>query len=175
MASRFLFAWRNALASEEGPKRALDRHVALTLMLYMNADGLGAWPSQDTLALKAALTDRTVGRVLQRLCDEKWLSREARKSPRGIRHKRYGYEYRARLPTKLANAYANGERGSLFTGRDPRKEQPKSNGEPGDIRIPNDVRTNTAGDCKRLASKKGSELTPQEIEDLDAFSEQRPA
>jgi DNA-binding transcriptional MocR family regulator len=170
MAGRFLFAWRNAFASEEGPSCGVDRHVAMTLSLYMNGDGLGAWPSQDTLALRTGLTDRTVGRALERLCGEGWLARQPRKSSRGIRHKRYGYEYRATLPKALSNALANGERGSLFNGKEPWKPRPKKNGESDDKRMANGVRTNSSEELiKGDASKKDDSLTQQEIADVDAL------
>ena len=151
---RFLFAWRHALASEDGPPVASDRHVALTLALYLDADGLSAWPSQDTLARRSALTDRTVGRALERLCKEGWLERQARKSPKGNRHKRYGYEYRAKLPQALADAFMKGERRSLFNGKDPGRAS-QLNGESDDKRMANQVRTNTSVELvKELASRK---------------------
>lgn len=148
----FLVAWRHALASQEGPQKSDDRHVALTLALYLDRDGLGAWPSQDTLSVRASLSDRTVCRALERLCAADWLSRQPRKArdkngrqiPNGKRHKRWGYEYRAMLPKHLSAAYANGERRSLFTGEDPRKPSDPGNGERHDKRMANAVRTNSA-------------------------------
>lgn len=183
MARRYLFAWRHAIASDEGPKRAPDRHIALTLSLYMNGDGLSAWPSQETLALRTGLNIRTVRFALARLCDEKWLSREPRKSPRGIKSKRWGYEYRAKLPTKLGNAFANAERQSLFNGKDPSKEQPgssspavpKKNGDSHDQRIGTDDPPNTSRELvKPAACKTSAALREQEIADLEAFMEKPP-
>jgi Helix-turn-helix domain len=121
MARRMLFPWRHALASEEGPSEPMDRAVALVLALYMKTDGTGAWPNIPTLAARTGLSRRSVGTCLQRLCSDGWLERQPRKSPRGNRHKRYGYEYAARLPARLAQAYANGARHALFTGKDPRR------------------------------------------------------
>jgi hypothetical protein len=155
---RFLFAWRNALASEEGPAVAVDRHVALSLSLYMDRDGQSAWPSQDTLARRTGLTDRTVGRALERLCDDLWIERQARKSPKGNRHKRYGFEYRARLPRLLADSFAKGECRSLFSGKDSRRPDPALNGEPDDIGMANAVRTKSSVEVfTELAYKKGRE------------------
>lgn len=195
--ARFLFVWRNALASEEGPAHPHDRHVGLTASLYMSSDGLRCWPSQDTLALRTGLTDRSVGRALKRLCDTQWLSRKPRKSPRGIPHKRFGYEYQARLPKRLANAYANGERGSLFNGRNPAKVgkfadlkpaptplppgagfsnsgAEQKNGERDDKRIPNAVRTNSVEELaksdaviKEGSSFKGLEASFRKRVDFD--------
>jgi hypothetical protein len=151
----FLFAWRNALSSAEGPRRAQDRHVGHVLSLYMGRDGLGAWPSQETLAVRSGFTVRFVREALKRLYAEKWLTRQARKGPRGIRHPRWGFEYRARLPGKLADAYMNGERHSLFSGKEPRPPASKKNGERHDRRIGNDVPTNTSGELvKGFASRE---------------------
>jgi len=155
----------------------IDRHVALTASLYMSRDGLRCWPSQDTLAVRTGLTDRTVGRALKRLVDEKWLDRQPRKSPRDNRHPRYGFEYSARFPTRLANAYANGERGSLFSGKDPRPEVHRRqapaprivNTERHDTRIPNGVRTNSVVELvKPNASNKGFGVSAQDIADMEA-------
>jgi hypothetical protein len=170
-----LLAWRNALASTEGPEHPHDRLVGLVCSLYMSRDGERCWPSQDTVAVRCGLTDRSVGRALQRLVDGKWLERQARKSPRGIPHKRYGYEYRARFPTKLGNAYVNGERRSLFSGKDPRPEPRKApapvNTERHDISIPNGVRTNSVRELvKNDAFSK--EVSLQEVESMRrAFGE----
>lgn len=139
----FLVAWRHAVASAEGPSEAIDRHVALTLGLSFNSEGLSAWPSQKTLAIRTGLTERTVGRALTRLCRAHWLHRIARKPPRqpdGKPHKRWGYEYRAKLPKVLSDWYANGERRSVFTGASTSARNTESDA----ITIPNAVRTNTA-------------------------------
>ena len=160
---RYLFAWRHALSSAEGPRRAPDRLVGLVLSLYMGSDGLGAWPSQGTLAVRTGLTVRTVREALKRLCAEKWLTRQARKSPAGIRSPRWGYEYRASLPRKLPSAYLNGERASLFSGKQPRPPASKKNGEIHDRRIGNDVPTNTSVELvKGSASKKELHDSEQE-------------
>lgn len=162
----FLVAWRHALASEEGPPKSVDRHVALTLSLHLSTEGLGAWPSQDTVALRTGLTDRTVGRALKRLCDSGWFSRQERKAhdkagrplPHGKRHWRWGFEYRACLPKSLLAAYVKGERRSLFTGKTPRPR----NGEPDDTAIANAVRTNAAIELSTkplLIDKKDLPLT----------------
>src|SRR3990172_11351014 len=86
----FLLAWRNAIASVEGPKEYIDRYVGLTMALYMSIDGLRCWPSQDTLALRTGLTDRTVGRAQKRLVDAKWLLPPPPKGARGKKNTRWG-------------------------------------------------------------------------------------
>ncbi|HEX2332339.1 MAG TPA: helix-turn-helix domain-containing protein [Burkholderiales bacterium] len=172
-ASRFLFAWRNALASSEGPAHPHDRLVALVCSLYMSSSGERCWPSQDTLAVRCRITDRSVGKALQRLVDGKWLERQPRKSPRGIPHRRYGYEYRARLPTTISNAYWKSERCSLFSGKnpgpEPSKPAPPVNGERHDTSMANAVRTNSVGELtKGDASKKSLEVSREEIAEYEA-------
>lgn len=170
---RFLFSWRHAVTSEVGPKHAIDRLVALTLSLYFNGDGLGAWPSQSTLARRTGLTARSIRPALARLVREDWLGRIARKGPRGIRAKRWGYEYRARLPKKLSNALANAENSSLFSGKEPTAPTPQKNGEIHDKRIGKQLPTNTAVELvKGVAFKNKLALSAQELDafvaDLDA-------
>lgn len=145
----------------------MARHVGLTLSLYMDRDGLGAWPSQETLAQRTGLSSRSVRDALARLVEARWLSREPRKSPRGIRNPRWGYEYVATLPKKLGNAYVNGERRSLFNGQDPAKVRPGMNTEIYAKRIRNHVPTNSLKGTRNYARKRETELRPQEIEDLD--------
>src|SRR5690242_2649034 len=96
-ASRFLFRWRWALCSEWGPRNPTDRLVALCISLYMRSDGLGAWPSQTTLAARSGLALRTVRPALKRLVKAKWLSRVTRKPRRGRAAKGMGFDYSARL------------------------------------------------------------------------------
>lgn len=170
---RFLFSWRHAVTSEFGPKHPSDRLVALTISLYFNGDGLGAWPSQNTLATRTGLSSKSVGKAIRRLEKAEWLSRLARKGPRGIRAPRWGFEYRAKLPKKMSNALANGEDSSLFSGKEPRAAAPQKNRELRDHRIGNVVPTNTSREyVKGAALKRGMIPTPQELDafvaDLDA-------
>lgn len=166
---RFLFAWRHALASTQGPSSSVARLVALTLALYMDREGQSAWPSQDTMATRTALTDRTVGRALEQLCADGWLERQARKSPKGNRHRRFGYEYRARLPRTLADAYAKDERASLFNGTEPGDVEAlpvvrpnDGNTESGDTRMANAVRTNTSFELAKTAAINKEGLRPRQ-------------
>ena len=170
MASRrFLFAWRHALCSAQGPRHPADRHVALVLSLYFNGDGLGAWPSQQTLALRSGLAVRTIRPALARLVAGHWLSRVERKSPRGIRAKRWGYEYRARLPGKLAKGYLNGAMVALFTGKNPGPGADGENAASSAQRMRQPLPTNTAKECaKGTASRKGLLPEPQEIAEMEA-------
>ena len=110
--------------SEHGPSLASDRHVALTLSVHMRSDGLGAWPSQETLARETGLSVRAVRRSLKRLVADRWLTQITRKPPRGRRAKGYGFQYAARLPLKLANQMTNPDFKSVFTGKRPGGKPP---------------------------------------------------
>lgn len=142
-------AWRHALASAEGPPQAVDRHVALTLALYFGSEGLAAWPSGATLAVRSGLALRTVRPALKRLCVQGWLSRQARKGPNGGRHKRWGFEYRARLPRRLSDALANGAAVALFTGKHPGPLHLQGNGAINGRRMEQPLPTNTASECPK--------------------------
>jgi hypothetical protein len=180
--SRFKFAWQWALSSEFGPKSATDRHVALVLSLYMRTDGLGAWPSQSTLAARSGLSARSVRDSLHRLVKGKWLSRVTRKPRRGRAAKGLGYDYAARLPRAISAMYwsGNAEAASLFHGRDPYKPRRtratrpvKSNAEIGAPVIRNHVPPNSLEEqVKTHAYKKGFSTPPEEVEALRrAFGE----
>lgn len=172
MARRLLFPWRHALASEEGPAAASERLVALALSLYMNGDGLGAWPSQEVLALRTGLTARTVRDALERLVAKGWLAREPRKSPRGVKSKRFGYEYRACLPVRLSNMLANGEANSLFSGKEPRRVPHKKNGEINDKRIGKQFPTNTSYEYFKPDAYKKKQYQKAKLERAEIASYQ---
>lgn len=165
MADRFLFAWRHALASDAGPigrdgragsSGPVCRHVGLTLSLYFNSDGLGAWPSQDTLAARTGLSAKAVNRALKTLCEQGWLTREGRPGPSRRRHKRWGFEYRATLPRALAQSYWKGERASLFKGGEKRKPPRPEKPDAASPRKVTQRPTNTSPELvKELAIRKG--------------------
>lgn len=170
-ASRFLFAWRWALCSQFGPTNPTDRLVALALSLYMRSDGLGAWPSQSTLAARTGLTVRSVRDALHRLVKGKWLSRVTRKPPRGRVARGHGVDYAARLPKAVSAMYfsGNAEAASLFHGRDPfkpkRARPVKSNPEIDDPQMGNDVPTNAVEEQKTMPTRRGlPDLPVEEIE-----------
>ena len=165
---RFLFAWRHALASEAGPQRPTDRLVGMTLALYFNGDGIGAWPSQETLARRTGLTTRSIRPALARLVRDDWLGRIARKGPKGIRAPRWGFEYRAKLPRKLSNQYANGENVSLFAGKAPTAAISKKNGEIDDRGIGNRFPPNTSGELVKGVAFKRNVVIPS-AQELDSF------
>lgn len=169
-AKSFLVAWRHALCSEYGPSRSSDRLVALGLSLYLNSEGLGAWPSQDTLVIRTGLSERTVRDALERLCSENWLSRMPRKPPEHIqsadrgRAIRWGYEYRARLPGELAAAYLKGEMVAAFSGQDPRRPPAKKKPAIDDRSNRQPLPTNAAEELIRTtASKKEQVVLPESL------------
>jgi len=71
-----VFRWRDAIASELGPTRACERLLLLTISLHMNKDGIRAWPSQETLSIRTALSLRTVKRRLKSLVEQGWIARQ---------------------------------------------------------------------------------------------------
>lgn len=89
-----LQVWRRAILSDDGPPEPNTRYVLLALAQYMDADGSGAFPSLDRLALDTRLTRRTVGTHIQLAKDAGWLVTSNRGSSRGWRR----YQYEAALP-----------------------------------------------------------------------------
>jgi len=127
---RLLFNWRWLIASARGPRSATTRHVLLTLSLHMGLDGDRARPSEVSLARETGLSERAVGIHLQHAVDAGWITRMVRREGRGWAR----YEYQAVIPAHLQGT----ER------RSGRRTEPHTRGtEPGDIQVPNDVRTNT--------------------------------
>lgn len=168
-ARKLLFAWRWAIVSEYGPKLASDRAVALVLGLHMRSDGLGAWPSQATIARETALTARAVRRSLQRLVQEHWLNQVTHKRGRGA----YGSQYAARLPLKLANELGNQDFRSAFTGKRPAQKWPPANPDRGSasIRTPGPPNA-TERTLQEPAFKKVKVIEEKEVEEMRrAFGE----
>ncbi len=127
---RLLFNWRWLIASARGPKSATTRHVLLTLSLHMGLDGDRARPSENRLAHETGLSERAVGIHLQHAVDGGWITRRIRREGRGWAR----YEYQAVIPSHLRGTERRSGRGTERHARFP---------EPGDIEVPNDVRTNT--------------------------------
>lgn len=91
----FLFDWRNRIASDNGPRQALARHVALTLSLHMDLSGGSCYPSIKTISKRTGLSERVVGKYLHILSDEGWLQIcQRKKTGRGWRQ----YQYQAVIP-----------------------------------------------------------------------------
>jgi hypothetical protein len=90
----FLFAWQRAIADSALP--ALTRHVALTLSLYMDADGGSAFPGARRLADDTGQSLRWVRPRLVELVDAGWLDVVERGGLRG--EQRRANRYQARIP-----------------------------------------------------------------------------
>lgn len=71
---KYLFKWRNALASENGPA-ATTRHVLLTLSLHMDAYGGSCFPSTKLLAEETGLSERTVCTHLEKASKAGWIEK----------------------------------------------------------------------------------------------------
>jgi helix-turn-helix protein len=144
----------------------------------MRNDGLGAWPSQTTLAARTGMALRTVRPALQRLVKAKWLSRVTRKPRRGRSAKGKGFDYVARLPRALFAMYwsGNGASVALFRGRDPSKpkrtRRRKSNGAIGDTQIGQQLPPNSVVELNKAMPIERGLASKQEIEDMRrAFGE----
>ena len=129
-APKLLFDWRWLIASDKGPASPTTRHVLLTLSVHMGVNGDRAHPSESCLAEETGLSERAVGIHLQKAVDAGWITRKPHWEGRGWAR----YDYQAVIPVHLRGT----ERRS---GR--RTERHARGTEPGDIEVPNDVRTNT--------------------------------
>lgn len=74
--TKFLFPWRLAIVSAEGPGNPTTRHVLLTLALHMNSDGQRCFPSEARLAAETGLSDRSVRTHLKIATENGWISRK---------------------------------------------------------------------------------------------------
>jgi len=72
-----VYDWRDRVASSQGPKSAVMRHVLLTLSLHMNAKR-NCFPSIKYLAERTGLTEKTVGKHLNNAVKLGWLIRRIR-------------------------------------------------------------------------------------------------
>lgn len=72
-----LFTWRTAVTGDGSDATALERHVALTLALFMSEAGDSAFPSVATLAGRCARSESTVRGALRELERKGWLDTAA--------------------------------------------------------------------------------------------------
>lgn len=84
----FLFEWRRAVASMDGPPVATTRHILLTLSIYASKAGY-CFPSIRTLATDTALSGRTVVDHLRVAELHGWIFRFQRKASRGWKRWEY--------------------------------------------------------------------------------------
>jgi len=84
-----LFTWRSAVVTSE--LTPTQRHVALTLSLYMNERGGSAFPGAGRLAGDCGLHVSTVRRALADLTELGWLQLVSRGGKRGVSRKANEY------------------------------------------------------------------------------------
>jgi helix-turn-helix protein len=91
--------WRELFASEHGPADYPTRLVLFVLSLHMGHDGDQAWPSQETIAKRAGLSDRAVRKHIALAQESGWLRVEPRRQ-----HGQawFVHEYTAMIPENLA-------------------------------------------------------------------------
>jgi hypothetical protein len=133
--------WRDTLRDSKLDRTA--KLVGLTLSTYMDRQGL-AWPSQDTIAAGASLSDRAVCLATERLESAGFLEVERSRG-------RSSHRYAATLPP-TANAlrrseWANSERHA------PNSERRSSNGE---RRSPESGESAESGALARSAAVNGA-------------------
>jgi len=98
MNSEF-YEWRDAVASPLGPSKPVTRHLLLTVALFMDADGSGAYPSYELLAERTGLSRRSVVTHMNAAVEEGWLERDVRgRNGQGWRL----FEYSIALPPAVA-------------------------------------------------------------------------
>jgi hypothetical protein len=66
-------AFRDLILSEQGPKSAAARFVAVALIQRMDSASLESYVSAETIGKLTALNERTVRRALKRLVAEGWI------------------------------------------------------------------------------------------------------
>jgi len=97
--SRLLFEWRNAFRAVEdkSPETGLPagtRHVLLTISMFMNMDGTGAYPGQERIASETGLSINTVKTHIKLAMNRGWLLRKRNHYSRYGR----GYSYIPKMP-----------------------------------------------------------------------------
>ncbi|MCJ8501029.1 helix-turn-helix domain-containing protein [Desulfatitalea alkaliphila] len=69
----FVFAYRRAVASKDGPEHSTTRLVLLALTVFMDPDGGNCFPSTATLATAAGISERSVCTHLDIAVETGWL------------------------------------------------------------------------------------------------------
>jgi Helix-turn-helix domain len=92
------WSWCDLIASKYGPTDPSTRLVLLVISLHMNAQGESAWPSQEHVAERAALSVRSVREHLKRAERAGWISVMQR---RQVGRAWFVSEYRPAIPAAL--------------------------------------------------------------------------
>jgi hypothetical protein len=92
------WSWCDLIASKHGPTDPSTRLVLLVISLHMNAQGERAWPSQNHVAERSALSVRSVREHLKRAESAGWISvKQRRQAGRAW----FVSEYRPAVPPAL--------------------------------------------------------------------------
>lgn len=94
----FLFTWRAAFTSEDGPESPTTRHTLHGLSMFMDEQGGSCFPSIRKLATITGLSRSTVIPHLEQAVEDGWIKRRSKKSG-GQAWRRY--EYMAKIPDSL--------------------------------------------------------------------------
>jgi hypothetical protein len=73
--------WRQALLDRHAPSEPAARVVALVVEAHMSRNEAVAWPSQQEIAARARLSERTVRRAIDALDKCGWIKRRLEKRP----------------------------------------------------------------------------------------------
>ncbi|MGO8854414.1 MAG: helix-turn-helix domain-containing protein [Steroidobacteraceae bacterium] len=91
--------WREILASEHGPPDPSTRLVLFVLALHMNSQGGSCYPSQQTIATRTGLSERSVRNHLQAAEKLGWIKVSTLRRPKQAW---FNHEYVATIPEALA-------------------------------------------------------------------------
>lgn len=142
--TNFLFQWRKAIVSKDGPKSWMIRFVLGFLSFHMDKDGGSCYPSTRTLAIETGLSRRTVETYLKKAESEGWIKKEfAGLSGQGWKR----HKYTPLIPEKVAHVMSH----VTQKGGEPHAK----GGEPDDIKVAQDVPTRSStSSLKRSTGKK---------------------
>lgn len=73
------YTWQQSILSMDGPPGGQVRLVLVAISLHMNSHGIGAWPSQQTIADRASIGLRSVKRHLEVADSLGWIERRRAK------------------------------------------------------------------------------------------------
>lgn len=93
------YEWCDLIASEHGPPDPSTRLVLFVLSLHMNRQGENAFPSQKKIAVRSALSERSVRTHLDHAVKGGWL--RISQKPRKSGHAWFVHEYTPTIPEAL--------------------------------------------------------------------------
>jgi hypothetical protein len=102
-----LNGWRDLIQSKHGPEKSSDRNVLQVIAKYMRADGVRAFPSQETIVKHTRLSLRQVRDSIQRAEREAWVMRDKGRRENGQNW--YMTYYTATVPEPLLAVLAQWE------------------------------------------------------------------